>query len=99
MIIQHYHSIHGEGALPRVLDGSGHQLPVLDHRLEHLRHRLLVKDTLLLALHRQVDVDAAALGSRDLNAQAFLGQENVAGVSGVKLDRWSRSGDLQLERR
>lgn len=60
--------------LTRVLDSSGDKLPILDHGLEHLRDRMLVEDTILLALNRQTDVYGAALRSRDFCGEAVLGQ-------------------------
>ena len=55
-----------------MLHSGRNQLPVHNRRPEHLRDRVLVEHALLLALHRQADVDAAALGRRDLDVQAIL---------------------------
>ena len=77
-----------------MFDSGGDQLAILDDSLKHLRDGLLGKDTLLLSLDWQVDVDRAALGSRDLHDQAILGQVNLPRLGGIKLDRRSGSCDL-----
>lgn len=64
-----------------------HQFAIADRRPEHLRDRMFCKHALLLTLHRQTDVDATALGSRDLHTETVLRQINLPRVGGVKLNR------------
>jgi hypothetical protein len=80
-----------------MLNRYSDQLPILNSRLEHLRYRRLGEDAFLLALDRQIHVDAATLGRRDLDAETVLRQEYVARVGVVELNRRRRAGDLQLE--
>lgn len=75
------------------------QLPSHNLRHQHLRHRLLLKDTILLTLYRQVHIDATALRRRDLHAETILAQEDLTRVGRVELDGGSVSGDLQGEGR
>lgn len=63
--------------LTSMLNSCGDQLPVLDHCPEHLRYRVLLEHPVLLALHRQADIDAAALRGRDLHTEAVLRQVDL----------------------
>ena len=76
-----------------------YELPILNHRPEHLRHRVLVKHALLLALHRCAHVDAAALRRRDLHAETGFRQVELARIRRVELDSGRAARDLQSERR
>lgn len=75
------------------------QLAVLDHSLEHLRHRMLTKDTLLLAFNGKLNVDCAALRCRNLNAEAVLRKVDGTRVRRIELNHGSGASNLQLERR
>ena len=57
---------------PCMFHRSRDKFPVNNSRLEHLRDRLLGKYTLLLALYRKVDVDAAAFRRGNFHTQALL---------------------------
>lgn len=48
------------------------KLAVLYRRLEHLRDWCFVEDAVFLTLDGEVDVDATALGRRDLHSQTVL---------------------------
>lgn len=80
-----------------MLNGGRHKFAILDHRLQHLRHRLLFKDTVLLAIDRQANVDGAALSRCDFSAEAVLGEVDLARVSGIDLDHGCGAGDLEGE--
>jgi hypothetical protein len=80
-----------------MLNNSRHQPPIRHHLPKHLRHRLLLKHTLLLALHRQTDTDRTTLGRRDLRAQAGFGEVDLARVGFVDLDHRREAGDLDRE--
>ena len=77
-----------------MLDDISDQLSILHNCPEHLRNRLLSKDSILFSFHRETDIDRTALGCYDLCAQACLGQENLARIGGIYLD--SRGGTRHL---
>ena len=82
-----------------MLDDARNELPIHDLRQHHFRHWCLLKDTLLLSLYRQVDVDVTALGGGYLRSKTILAEEDRAAVGAVKLERGSTAGDLHREAR
>lgn len=85
--------------LTSVLDDSRHQLVIHHRRLEHLRHGLLFKYTLLLALDGETDVDRTALGRRDLRVEAVLREIDLTRVCRVELNHGCGACDLQSQGR
>lgn len=77
-----------------MLHDTRHQLPLPNHRLELLRHRLLHKHPLLLPLDRQRDIHARALGGNDLDAQALFREVDLTAVGPVDEDRRYVTEDL-----
>ena len=82
-----------------MLDDARNELPVHDLRQHHLRHWCLLEDTLLLSLHRQVDIDVTTLSGGDLRSKTVLAEEDRAAVGAVKLERRSTARNLHREAR
>ena len=95
--IMYHRSIKMNAPLAGVLHRRRHQLARHNCSAEHLGYRMLVEDALLLALHRQTDVDAAALRRRDLDGEGVLREVDLPHVRRVELDRRADAGDLDRE--
>jgi hypothetical protein len=75
-----------------------HQFAVFNHRFQHLRYRMFLKQSFLFLGRGYANIDAAALGRSKLGVEALLGQVDLTRIGRVELNGGGCSRDLKGER-